>query len=147
MNPQPTSGDQKHQNKPRVEMRVSWLQDDVSAFTIRYLQWSSIFTSLHPASLQPTSNFQFLTFNNPQDTNQLLKSNIMQFHIFTTITLLIATASAIPTTTPVVESTIEKRTCGSLSGTALQVCQEACKQPRPLSLIVASYYISPIQIS
>ncbi|TVY52558.1 hypothetical protein LSUE1_G009796 [Lachnellula suecica] len=50
----------------------------------------------------------------------------MQF--FKVFSILIVAVSAVPTlnNTAIEEATIEKRTCGSLSGTALKVCQDAC---------------------
>jgi hypothetical protein len=48
----------------------------------------------------------------------------MQF--FATFALLIVAVSALPAANPIEEGSIFKRTCGTLSGTALTVCQEAC---------------------
>ncbi|KAF8857921.1 hypothetical protein BDZ45DRAFT_743928 [Acephala macrosclerotiorum] len=52
----------------------------------------------------------------------------MRFNVLATLTLLVAASSAIPTTElALAAGSIEKRTCGTLTGTPLTVCQTACK--------------------
>lgn len=88
---------------------------------------STLLASLHFTVFNSQSNFESSLSSFFKTLNQLPNSINMQFHVLTTITLFIAATSAIPTTTPAVESTIEKRTCGTLTGTPLKVCQEACE--------------------
>ncbi|CZR62224.1 uncharacterized protein PAC_12121 [Phialocephala subalpina] len=52
----------------------------------------------------------------------------MRFNVLATLTLLVAASSAVPTTELApAAGAIEKRTCGTLTGTALSICQTACK--------------------
>ncbi|KAH9221274.1 hypothetical protein DL95DRAFT_455591 [Leptodontidium sp. 2 PMI_412] len=44
-----------------------------------------------------------------------------------TLIVLVAVVAAIPALTAEGELLIEKRTCGTLSATALEICQNACK--------------------
>ncbi|PVH82733.1 hypothetical protein DL98DRAFT_586325 [Cadophora sp. DSE1049] len=46
---------------------------------------------------------------------------------FATLVILVAAVAAIPAPVAEGENFIEKRTCGTLSGTALEICQTACK--------------------
>lgn len=124
---------QKHRSQLRPEIRVYRNQNSRREHArIRYLRKPAV-SILSPASASSLLHFHFhftqlpaslLTFTlffkiNPFDYRSSIK---MQLFVLTTLTLLVAATSAIPTTTPAVESPIEKRTCGTLSSTAFGVC-------------------------
>jgi hypothetical protein len=57
------------------------------------------------------------------------KSSNMQFQVFTTIAIVlssVASTNAAPGITAIANAELHKRTCGTLTGNALVLCQNAC---------------------